>query len=193
MFDFGYRVGFKGLLPAVNNLRRPIGQFIRLFGQHGLDFGGATGSDFAADFFTVLLFRPRVHQFLIAQTAFFQIGGHVHQRAVTPFKIGTDVGLRADRFAVGVNSEAVNQAFGVGKVVIDESRNNRQREKDGFGKVLRGSVFKPVMHANLVFADVQIFALHIDMRIFQIFDAARADCTRAVVGMGCSGKQEEQD
>ena len=72
-------------------------------------------------------------------------------------------------------------------------RNNRQREKDGFDNVLRGGVFKPVMHANLVFADVQIFALHIDMRIFQIFDAARADCTRAVVGMGGSGKQEEQD
>ena len=49
------------------------------------------------------------------------------------------------------------------------------------------------MYADLFFADVQIFALHIDMRIFQIFDAARADCTRAVVGMGCSGKQEEQE
>lgn len=134
-----------------------------------------------------------MHQFLIAQTAFFQIGGHVHQRAVTPFKIGTDVGLRADRFAVGVNSEAVNQAFGVGKVVIDESRNNRQREKDGFDNVLRGGVFKPVMHANLVFADVQIFALHIDMRIFQIFDAARADRTHTVIGMSDPSQQKEQD
>ena len=39
------------------------------------------------------------------------------------------------------------------------------------------------MHADLLFADVQIFALHIDMRIFQIFDAACADCTLTVVGM----------
>ena len=103
------------------------------------------------------------------------------------------MGLRADRFAVGVNSEAVNQAFGVGKVGNCGRRNDGQRKKNSFSNVLRCSIFKLVMHADLLFADVQIFALHINMRIFQIFDAARADCTRAVVGMGCSGKQEEQD
>ena len=103
------------------------------------------------------------------------------------------MGLRADRFAVDVNAEAVHQALGVGKVGIGESRNNRQREKDGFGNVLRCSIFKLVMYANLLFADVQIFALHIDMRIFQIFDAACADRTHTVIGMSSPSQQKEQD
>lgn len=103
------------------------------------------------------------------------------------------MGLRADRFAVGVNAEAVNQAFGVGKVGIGESRNDGQRKKNRLGNVLRCSIFKLVMYADLLFADVQIFALHIDMRIFQIFDAACADRTHTVIGMSGPSQQKKQD
>ena len=139
VFDFGYSVGFKGLLPAVNNLRRPIrpAHCIQFTGwKQGFDFRRAASTNFLIELFDIFVLSPWVHQLLIAQTAFFQVGGYIHQRSVTTFKIGTDVGLRADRFAVGVNAEAVNQALGVGKVGNCGRRNDGQRKKNSFSNVL---------------------------------------------------------
>ena len=52
----------------------------------------------------------------------FQFGGHVGLFAVFGFKKGTHMDLRFDGLAVGPNTEAVDEAGGVGKIAVITGR-----------------------------------------------------------------------